>query len=289
MYGDGYNWNQYTNEVRRIINAPEPHTHSWSYGNDSSHPHKQYRTCSCGAKEYTGNTQRVSSCRSCYPVGNVSLTRSYSRTSKDVTLYRNNVSNANEYTLTLYRNGSQYGTYDMVSTSKNITGLASGTYYATLTAKNTNTGETRNALCDTFTLVDTYAVTYDANGGENAPSAQAKIKDEDMTITSSAPQRTGYIFKGWAPNKTATEPQYQSGGTYTKNTPITLYAVWEPEIYTISFDVNGGKGEVESTTITYGNTMKMPNTVIKEGSYLKGWSQTKGASTPDYKLGMIIC
>lgn len=275
------------NNIRRIVSGtPSVHTHSWNYGNDSGHPHREYRICSCGEKQYTGGTRLVSSCQSCYPVGEVNLTRSFSKTLRDVTFYRNNVVNANSYSLTLYRNGSSYGTYQMPSTSKYISNLPSGNYTATLTAKNTSTGQSRSASCEAFTIVDTYDVVYDANGGTNAPQPQIKIKDTDLTIISVVPKNTGYVFKGWAPNRTATEPQYLAGGSYTKNTKITLYAVWEPEIYTINFDVNGGKGEAQSTTITYGNTMKMPNTVIREGYYLKGWSQTKGASTPDYKIGM---
>lgn len=287
LYGDGYNWHQYACEVRRILPSSQPvHTHSWNYGNDSGHPHKQYKQCSCGEKQYTGTTNLVASCSSCYPLGMANLTRSVNKTDRSVEFYRNNVVNANSYEVTLFKNGVVYGTYSMPSTSKRISDLPSGEYSATLTAKNTKTGQSSYSLSGNFNIVDTYLVTYDANGGENAPSPQTKIQDVDMTITSSIPRRTGYIFKGWAPNRTSTEPQYLSGGSYTKNTKITLYAVWEPEIYTINFDVNGGKGETPSTTITYGNTMKMPNTVIREGYYLKGWSQTKGASNPDYKLGI---
>lgn len=263
------------------------HTHSWSTGYESTHPHRQYRHCSsCGATEYTGGTQLVSSCTSCYPLGNLSLTRSFVRTGKSVTFYRNNVLNANSYTLTLYRNGSFYNSYNMNSATYNIPNLLSGTYTATLTVRNNNTGQSKSVSCYSFTLVDTYLVTYNANGGTNAPPAQTKIQDEYMTITSSVPKKEGHIFKGWASSKTAVEAQYPAGGIYTKNTPITLYAVWEPETYTINFDLNGGKGEAESTTITYGNSMKMPNAVIKEGYYLKGWSKTKNAVTPDYKIGI---
>lgn len=287
LYGDGYNWHQYACEVRRIITGSSPvHTHSWSYANDSGHPHREYRTCACGEKQYTGTRRQVTSCRQCYPLGSVSLMRSYGKTARDVTLYRNAVLNANSYTLVLYRNGSSYGTYSMPETSKYISNLASGTYTATLTARNTNTGQSISVTCNSFTIVDTYDVLYDANGGTNAPAAQIKIKDTNLTITSAVPSRTGYVFQGWAPNSTATEPQYLPGGTYTKNTKITLYAVWKPEVYTIQFDANGGRGEVESTTITYGDSMKMPNAVIKDGYYLKGWAQTQSAAEPEYRLGM---
>lgn len=263
------------------------HVHNWAQGYDSGHPHNIYNYCtSCGEKHYTGGKKLVASCSQCYPLGNVNLTRSFNRVSRSATFYRNNVTNANSYTLTLYKDGASYGTYNMSSTEKTVSSLASGTYTATLTAKNTNTNQSKTANALSFTIVDTYDVAFDANGGTNAPSAQTKIKDEDLTLTSAKPTKAHYIFKGWAANKSETEPQYLAGGMYTKNTRITLYAVWEPETYTINFDTNGGKGEVESTTITYGNTIKMPNTVVRDGYYLKGWSKIKGATTPDYKLGL---
>lgn len=262
------------------------HTHSWSYYNESAHPHRQYRQCSCGAKEYTGATQHVGSCSSCYPLGYVNLTRSFDRIKKNVTFYRNNVSNGNSFTLTLYKDGRYYNDYSMNSTQYYLSNLPSGTYTATLYVRNTSTGQSKNVQCSSFTIVDSYTVQYNANGGTNAPASQTKIKDEAMRITSSIPKKVGHIFKGWASSRTATEPQYQVGGTYTRNTPITMYAVWEPEIYTITFDTKDGKGDVPSTKITYGNTMKMPNNVVKEGYYLKGWSKTPNGQTVDYRIGL---
>lgn len=261
------------------------HTHSYSYSHDTSHPHLEYKYCSCGTKEYTGNRVGVSSCTQCYPVGNVNLTRSFEKTKGTAVFYRNNVYNANSYILKLYKNNSLYNTYTMNKQSYNVSGLPSGNYYAALYVKNTNTGEERSAYCTSFKIADTYTVSYNANGGNNAPTSQTKIEDTSLTLTSSIPNREGYIFKGWASSKNATEAQYQTDGTYTKNAKITLYAVWEPEIYTVSFDTNGGIGIIENQTITYGNTMKMPNTIVKDYSYLLGWSTNKNATKPEYPLG----
>lgn len=262
------------------------HTHSWNYNYDSGHPHNQYRSCSCGAKEYTGNRQNVAGCANCFPVGNVSLTRSFNKVNGTATFYRNNVENAHSYTLTLYRDGYQYGNYNMSGRSYSVSGLAPGNYSAELTARNNNTGRTRKGYCSNFKIVNTYNVSFNANGGSNAPSAQTKIQNEWLTLSSSKPNRSHYIFKGWASSRTASEPQYQPGGTYDKNAKITLYAVWEPEVYTVNFDADGGKGDVSDRTITYGDTMKMPNGVIKDGYYLKGWATKKGATDAEYKFGV---
>lgn len=74
----------------------------------------------------------------------------------------------------------------------------------------------------------TYTVTYNANGGTDAPSSQTKQYGTALTLTTSTPTRTGYTFKGWATSATSTTVSYAPGASYTPNAAITLYAVWEP-------------------------------------------------------------
>lgn len=86
---------------------------------------------------------------------------------------------------------------------------------------------------------NTYTVTYNANGGKNAPAAQTKTYGTNLTLSTSKPERAGYTFKGWATAATSSVIAYQSGGTYTSNAAITLYAVWAetyvlPKIYNVS-------------------------------------------------------
>lgn len=267
--------------------TPKPHSHSWTTGYDSTHPHSKYRTCSgCDTKEYTGGYQNIKSCSQCYPLGNAKLTREFDRTSGRTTFYRNNVSNADSYIVNVYQDGKFYDDYKMSDTSRTITLPQGHSYTASMTVKNSSTGQTRYAECNSFRIYNTYSVSYNANGGSGAPSAQTKIQDENLTLSSSKPTKAHYVFKGWASSKTATSAQYQAGGKYTKNAAITLYAVWEPEVYTINFDANGGKGDLESAKITYGNSMRMPNNVVNTGYYLRGWATSKNATEPQYKIGV---
>jgi len=75
----------------------------------------------------------------------------------------------------------------------------------------------------------TYTVTYNANGGDDAPAAQPKPTGETITLTTDEPTREGYRFIGWATSSTATEPDYPKGGsnTYCDNADLTLFALWE--------------------------------------------------------------
>ena len=74
---------------------------------------------------------------------------------------------------------------------------------------------------------NTYTVSYNANGGTGAPAAQTKTYGVNLTLSSTVPTRTNYVFKGWATSSSATTAAYQAGGTYSANSAVTLYAVWE--------------------------------------------------------------
>ena len=63
------------------------HTHNYTgtyY--ETAHPHKAYSKCSCGEINYTGATQKVASCASCYPVTGVTLDKTTATLKKGETL-----------------------------------------------------------------------------------------------------------------------------------------------------------------------------------------------------------
>ena len=88
---------------------------------------------------------------------------------------------------------------------------------------------TANAAVTLYAVwkANTYKVTYNANGGTNTPAAQTKTYGKTLTITSSCPTRDGYEFVGWATSSNSTTAAYKSGGSYTANAAVTLYAVWK--------------------------------------------------------------
>ncbi len=70
-------------------------------------------------------------------------------------------------------------------------------------------------------------LTYDANGGENAP--EALNTDGEAVVSNQVPTRFGYIFKGWAITQNSWNPSYQPGDTLNlSDGGMTLYAVWTP-------------------------------------------------------------
>lgn len=81
--------------------------------------------------------------------------------------------------------------------------------------------------------VNTYTVSYNANGGSGAPSAQTKTYNVSLTLSATVPTRSGYIFQGWATSSTGAVA-YQPSGSYTANAAVTLYAIWKAANSTLS-------------------------------------------------------
>ena len=132
----------------------------------------------------------------------------------------------------------------------------------------------------------TYTVSYDANGGSNAPGTQTKTENITLTLASTNPAREGYTFRGWATSPTATTADYQPGGSYTANAAVTLYAVWEKDSYTVSYDANGGTGAPSSQVKKYGETLKLRTEIPTRSGYdFLGWAESSTATSATYAAG----
>lgn len=104
-----------------------------------------------------------------------------------------------------------------------------------------------------------YVVSYNANGGEKAPTNQTKAHGVDMKLSVTVPTREGYAFQGWAVSKDG-EVQYQPGDTYVGNANVTLYAVWQvlkPAIRIVNVVRSDGKlvCDLSLTAIPDGSTL----------------------------------
>jgi len=106
----------------------------------------------------------------------------------------------------------------------------------------------RSAYIKDMWLTKNYTVTYNANGGSGAPSAQT-FEEGTRTLSSTVPTRSGYSFLGWSTSNTATSATYAAGGTITLSANVTLYAVWKAELTTISAS-NGTIGSTVPITLT---------------------------------------
>ena len=110
---------------------------------------------------------------------------------------------------------------------------------STFTSGNTHTVSGNVTVVSSATL-KTYTVTFNANGGTGAPSAQTKTHGTALTLSSTKPTRTGYTFQGWGSSTTDTSVDYAAGASYTENAAATLYAIWKANSITFKYYSNNG-------------------------------------------------
>ena len=141
-------------------------------------------------------------------------------------------------------------------------------------ASGANYGRDQNG--GTYTLyaiwkANTYTVNFDANGGIGAPSSQTKTYGVDLTLSTTKPTRTNYVFLGWGTTSNDTSATYSAGGKYTDNKAITLYAVWEKNTYDVTYELDGGTNSSNNMTkVEYGTTLTLYNPT-KTGYTFVGW------------------
>ena len=131
--------------------------------------------------------------------------------------------------------------------------------------------------------VNTYTITYNSNGGYGAPSQQTKDYGSAIVLSGTKPSRNGYTFLGWSTSNTATSASYQPGENYTANHDLTLYAVWAPLAYTITYNANGGTGAPAAQAKQHGKNITLSSVIpTKVGHVFKGWATSSTATSAQY-------
>ncbi|MBQ4561339.1 MAG: InlB B-repeat-containing protein [Clostridia bacterium] len=86
----------------------------------------------------------------------------------------------------------------------------------------------------------TFTVTYNANGGTNAPAADKFSEGSEIKITTKVPTREGYTFEGWAYSGNVKWATVFAGDVYNKNASVTLYAVWSKSVSALTLNAGAG-------------------------------------------------
>lgn len=128
-----------------------------------------------------------------------------------------------------------------------------------------------------------YTVTYNANGGSGAPGSSTKWYGKTLVLATAKPTRNGYTFKGWATSSTGSVA-YASGANYTANSAVTLYAVWEPHTYKVTYYGNGGSNTPNAQTKKHGTDILITTDIpIRTNYKFLGWSTSADSNVVAYK------
>lgn len=155
-----------------------------------------------------------------------------------------------------------------------------------------------------------HTVTYDKNvpanskktDVKNMPENQTKIYDQNLTLQSNVPTRTGYTFVKWTTNKDGTGTAYQPGSQYSYNRDsdggtVTLYAVWTPWKYTVRYDKNVPASSssqtvsnmpADQTKTEEVNLTLSSNKPSRHGYIFNGWQAQINGKAVDYQPGATL-
>ena len=180
---------------------------------------------------------------------------------------------------------------------------------------NVHNGNLNKSIDTNITFDNTYKITYNANGGSDAPgpTIYSYALNGTVNLSSSQPKKGGYAFLGWSKSNNATTSTYSAGGAYPRNVAndITLYAVWEVQSETWNYGfinnykefrvpytgryklevwgakggagsrngylISGGNGGYASGIISLKNTDKIYVYVGGTGGDANGWSNDGGS------------
>ena len=122
-----------------------------------------------------------------------------------------------------------------------------------------------------------YTVTFDANGG--SVSTKSKVVEAGKTYgTLPIPTRTGHTFLGWYTAKSGGS-QITSNMTVNIRSNHAVYAQWNNNQYTITFNANGGSVSTKNKTVEAGKTYGTLPTPTRTGHIFLGWYTAKSGGS----------
>ncbi len=126
-------------------------------------------------------------------------------------------------------------------------------------------------------------ISYDANGGENAPGEDTIAYGDYYVISGEMPTKEDAVFLGWAESAAAKEPLYRPYGRFDGEDTVTLYAVWQEIVYTVSYDANGGEEEPLPQEKPSGETLYLSAAEPEHEQYeFLGWARDKNATEAEF-------
>jgi len=145
-------------------------------------------------------------------------------------------------------------------------------------------GKQASAIID---LSYEYDVTFDANGG-SSPSITGKdvVYDAQYGPLAST-SKVGYTFLGWY-TAAVGGTKVEESTKFTQTSNQTLYAHWQANTYTVTFDVQSGSGGTSETSATYDSSLTPSLSAPSRVGYTFGgyYDQVSGQGIQYYDASM---
>lgn len=135
-----------------------------------------------------------------------------------------------------------------------------------------------------------YTITFYANGGEGTLESISAEAGQYVVLPSAESaskfiSRKGYKLLGFSDNTDIAYPLYDYKMPYEN---VKLFAVWEPDTFTVNYNSNGGTGQLSRAEVRYGDSVPLPKdvSIYRDGLFLTGWAKTDNAKSTLKSLTM---
>ena len=154
------------------------------------------------------------------------------------------------------------------------------------------------ALTACLDLINTYTLTYDANGADSgtvpAPQVQTRGEYVEMAMNTGNLAKAGYEFGGWSESADGSDHLYTAGETYDIDQvfDLTLYAYWT-HFYQVTFDANQATGGTvpDSSQVMSEALYELPlnsGGLIRDGYTFMGWNTKADGTDFTYAVGQSV-
>lgn len=211
-------------------------------------------------------------------LGNVTLTTMYVGDYLNVYSYNNTYGVSKDYG-NGYDNG--YGSDTIPGCSFELVKSSVYNCKGTVTTPGTYRLKIRSATSyyGTITVIvkDKFTVSYNSNGGSSTPSSTTV--NEGSSVTLPTVTRTGYTLNGWYTASSGGTKVGNAGASYKPTSSLTLYAQWNANKYTLTYNANGGTVSPSSKEILYDGAYGTLPTPTREGYAFDGWYTASSGGT----------
>ena len=182
--------------------------------------------------------------------------------------------------------------YQSSSNQINISYTTTGK--AKVTARTVDKSNNYSESTKDFTI-NKYTITFNkepadkiGGGTINITKSCYAISGQSCSITSPTIEKTGYTIIGWNTNKNATTSTWNINTSKSISSSATYYPILKANIYTITYNANGGSGGPSSQSYKYapnGNIYLSSDRPSKTGYTFMGWSESPSATSASYSPG----
>ena len=130
-------------------------------------------------------------------------------------------------------------------------------------------------------------VTFDKNDGDTESWVNHEIVEKGKAFSAGGgimpaenPTYAGYVFYGWTKNNSDTAPDFDENTVIVHD--MKVYSVWRKPKVNVTFEVNGGSGEMPAMQVEQGSDYVLPACTFTPPAdkEFDKWSVTVGAAAP---------